>query len=131
MPSRAVASVWKCLQAHSNCKCGVREGNQYHSVGWYDSNGSISSDPAQAFEVVVRDTDIDDLRITLPASFTPTPTKSESYSIKGVMIGPDDRAVTDTALSVWRGTKSSGSKPSRTEASAWKCLPARSNCKCG
>ena len=37
---------------------------------------------------------------------TPTPevvSKSESFSIKGVMIGPDDRTVTDTALSVWRG----------------------------
>ena len=81
----------------------LRKGNQYHEVGWYDSNGSITSDPAQAFEVVVRDTDIDDLRITLPASFTPTPTKSESFKITGVLIGPDDRAVTDTALSVWRG----------------------------
>ncbi len=45
----------------------VREDNHFHSVGWYDSNGSITSYPAQALEVVVRETDIDDLRIMLPA----------------------------------------------------------------
>ena len=45
----------------------VREGNLFHSVGWYDSTGGITSDPALAFEVIVRDTEIDDLRIMLPA----------------------------------------------------------------
>ena len=39
-----------------------------HFVGWYDGNGSITTDPSHAFEVIVDDTNVHDIAIMLPSA---------------------------------------------------------------
>ncbi len=44
----------------------VLVGSEYVFVGWYDGKGSITTDPNQAFQVVVSGTDIEGINIRLP-----------------------------------------------------------------
>ena len=44
----------------------VLVGSEWHFVGWYDGSGGITTDPSQAFEVVVGGADVEGIEITLP-----------------------------------------------------------------
>ena len=41
-------------------------GAEWHFVGWYDGSGSITTDPSEAFEVIVDGADVEGISITLP-----------------------------------------------------------------
>ncbi len=40
-------------------------GTEWHSVGWYDGAGGITTDPSQAFEVIVDDADVEGIKFML------------------------------------------------------------------
>ena len=44
----------------------VLVGSEYVFVGWYDGKGSITTDPSQAFQVIVEGTDVEGIEIRLP-----------------------------------------------------------------
>ena len=46
----------------------VEVGSGHVFVGWYDGNGSITTDPSHAFEVIVDDTNVHDIAIMLPSA---------------------------------------------------------------
>ena len=46
----------------------VLVGTQFYFIGWYDGAGGITTDPDQAFEIVVVDEDVEDIDIALPAN---------------------------------------------------------------
>ena len=41
--------------------------SSFRFVGWYDGRGGMTTDPSQAFQVVVDDADVDGIDIRLPA----------------------------------------------------------------
>ncbi len=45
----------------------VRVGSEWFFVGWYDGSGGITTDPSQAFEVIVEGTDVEGIQIVVPA----------------------------------------------------------------
>ena len=42
-------------------------GTDWRFVGWYDGSGGMTTDPSQAFQVIVDDANVDDIDIRLPA----------------------------------------------------------------
>ncbi len=47
----------------------VLVGSEYHFVGWYDGDGSITTDPTQAFNVEIVDDVVREIQVTLPSEF--------------------------------------------------------------
>ena len=86
----------------------VKVGNTFHFVGWYDGNGSITTDRSHAFEVIVDDTNVQNIEIMLPYVL--------DSNIRGVVTDPDGQPMggiglkaRGTELSFWAETVADGS----------------------
>ena len=89
-------------------KVSAEAGSHYVSLGWYDGSGGITTDPSQAFEVIVDGTNVQDIAIMLPFVF--------DTNIRGFVTGPDGRPIEGIGLTVkgrgvrlWAETKPGGS----------------------
>ena len=89
-------------------KVSAKAGSHYVSLGWYDGSGGITTDPSQAFEVIVDGTNVQDIAIMLPFVF--------DTNIRGFVTGPDGRPIEGIGLTVkgrgvrlWAKTKPGGS----------------------
>ena len=73
----------------------VKVGSEYVFVGWYDGNGSITTDPSRAFEVIVDGADVEGISIMLPSV--------PDTNIRGAVTGPDGQPIEGIVLLAKRG----------------------------
>ena len=74
--------------------------NHYNFAGWYDGTG-ITTNPAQASNIIVDDADVEGIEIILSPEDIPDP---DPPNIRGVFIGPDGGpAAREMALWVKQG----------------------------
>ena len=76
----------------------MRVADTWHFVGWYDGAGSITTDPDQAFEVVVDGDVVEEIEIMLPHVL--------DKNIRGVVTGPEGRPIRRIGLQVKGGEQS-------------------------
>ncbi len=70
----------------------VLAGSEYISLGWYDGNGGITSDPTQAFKIIVDDEYVESIEIMLPPVW---------YThFRGVVTCPDREPVEGIGLDI-------------------------------
>ena len=72
----------------------------WHTVGWYDGSGGITTDRSKVFEVVVEDTDVEGIEIILSAEDIPD---LDPPNIRGVVTGLGGQPLDNVGLSAKEG----------------------------